>query len=642
METTRITIKRLSYAKKEKLQFFEFNFSNKTLHLNLEKIFEKTSPPMVFNFEIDIFQKMAIKCIELEKNILVAAHTSSGKTLVAEYAISKSIKNNKRVIYTTPIKALSNQKFKDLKKIFSDVGLVTGDLSINFNGKCIVMTTEILRCILGGEKSELKNLSWIIVDEAHYLKDNQRGFIWEEIFILLPKTVKIICLSATMPNVIEFSEWLTQIRKSNFVSIVAQKRPVPLKEYFCFPEFCGLKLFRVCDKNLHYRKLKFTTKNKNKSISSIDLFFKKNLKLLVSKLYKIGYGPVIIFTFSKKKCQEFAENIYSENYVDEKSMQVIERFLDKLTINHLTDRSFRYSYKNQFCLLKKGIGVHHGNLSPFLKEITEILFQSNLLYVLFATETFSIGLNMPSRTVIFSSLVKFDGKYLRLLNRSEFIQMSGRAGRRGIDKKGIVISFLNKNTDFNKIKKVLNGYSEPIGSVFKLTVNTFLDFIGPKKQALHKLLKNSFFKFQRKTFTSAKFLIKCILKKRKKLLVFPKSTLVYRISNAIKQFKKVLIFEPIINRLVYLLRKNFFDLTFLNYKFEKKFSLNFNEKWLFLCKENSILQVILLLFKIKRKFKGNFKSNRNWKFKLEKLIVFKNEIPFKVFFFMFGNFDYTI
>ena len=138
MEVKRITIKRLSYIKKEKLQFFEFNFSNKTLHLNYEKFFEKKPPPMIFNFEIDIFQKMAIKCIELEKNILVAAHTSSGKTLVAEYAISKSIKNNNKVIYTTPIKALSNQKFKDLKKIFSDVGLVTGDLSINFNGKCIV------------------------------------------------------------------------------------------------------------------------------------------------------------------------------------------------------------------------------------------------------------------------------------------------------------------------------------------------------------------------------------------------------------------------------------------------------------------------------------------------------------------------
>jgi len=529
-----VSIQRLAYLKKEMIQFFLFQLSeNPQIIKEKYKDLKRSEQNFTYNFKLDIFQKMAIKCIEMGKNILIAAHTSSGKTLIAEYAIAYSLFKGKKVIYTTPIKALSNQKFRDLSRIFSSVGLITGDISINPEGECIVMTTEVLRCILGNRSEEMYSLEWVIIDEAHYIKDLQRGFIWEEILILLPKSVKIICLSATIPNILEFSEWLTNIRKLSFVSIVAQKRPVPLKEYFCLPEIFGLKLFKVNEKNKILKHQKIKSKSEEEKLpSSIDLFFKRFIQNLLNKLYDIKYGPIILFTFSKKKCHEFAKSLWSMNFSDVKSRKVIERFLNKLFIKLPGEKISYSSCETYFRSLKKGIGIHHASLSPFLKEITETLFHANLLFILFATETFSIGLNMPSKTVIFSSLVKFDGKNLRFLNRGEFIQMSGRAGRRGLDRKGIVISILDHKNSSDKIQKVLTGFSEPIGSVFRLSINTFLDFIGPKKSRIKKLINCSYYEFQRKMNTVKKYLLYLILKKRISLLITPKFKFVSQIKNS--------------------------------------------------------------------------------------------------------------
>lgn len=533
-----VCVERFFFLKKEKVQFFQFNFTKNFFIEDLKKKFvRKKIPSTTFKFKLDTFQKIAIRCIELEKNFLVAANTSSGKTLIAEYAIARSIKNKKKVIYTTPIKALSNQKFRDLSKIFTNVGLITGDISINPGGNCIVMTTEVLRCILGNKTEKMDDLEWVIIDEAHYLKDFQRGFVWEEIFILLPKSVKFICLSATIPNILEFSEWLTILRESNFVSILAKKRPVPLREYLYFTKSPGLKLFKV-SKNIVwtvnqkcFQKIKPSSDLSNNSIS-------KKIKKLVEKLYTINYGPVILFTFSKKKCHEFAKDLLPISFCDVKCKKVIEKFLRKIK-NNLTEKETAYlSFENYFEFFKKGIGIHHAGLSHFLREITETLFHANLLFILFATETFSIGLNMPSRTVIFSSLVKYDGKNLRFLNRGEFIQMSGRAGRRGLDKEGIVISILNPEDNYHKTIKVLIGNSEPIGSVYNLTLNTFLDFIDPKKKKLKNIIGKSFFSFQKRINLVKTYSLYYIFKKRKKLLFIPNFRLVLGISFSLKLFEK--------------------------------------------------------------------------------------------------------
>ena len=537
-----ISIQRLFYLKKEKVQFFQFSLTKRDFFKGLKTKVEQKKPPLTFHFKLDIFQKIAIRCIESGKNFLVAAHTSSGKTLVAEYAIAKSIKNKKRVIYTTPIKALSNQKFKDLSKIFSDVGLITGDVSINPNGSCIVMTTEVLRCILGSKVEKMEDLDWVIIDEAHYIKDFQRGFIWEEIFILLPKSVKFICLSATIPNILEFSEWLTVLRELSFASIVAKKRPVPLKEYVFFTRFSGLKLFKVSKNIFKSVNQKYFQKIRSSSNLSTDLMNSK-IRKLVEKLYEIKYGPVILFTFSKKKCRDFAKILSPFRYCDLKSQKVIEKFLRKIKHNLIGKKSSYLSCEKYFEFFRNGIGIHHAGLSHFLREITETLFHANLLFILFATETFSIGLNMPSKTVIFSSLIKYDGKHLRFLNRGEFIQMSGRAGRRGLDKKGIVISILNLNDKDPKTMKVLSGNSEPIGSVFRLTINTFLDFIDRKKYRLKKIISKSFFNFQKKINKMRFYSSYYILKKRTDLIISPKFKVVLEISFFLKLVEKAFQFE---------------------------------------------------------------------------------------------------
>ncbi len=535
-----VCVERFFFLKKEKVQFFQFNLTKKNFIEDLKKkVNKKEIPSITFKFKLDIFQKIAIRCIELEKNILVAANTSSGKTLIAEYAIAKSIKNKKKVIYTAPIKALSNQKFRDLSKIFTNVGLITGDISINPGGSCIVMTTEVLRCILGNKTEKMDDLEWVIIDEAHYLKDFQRGFIWEEIFILLPKSVKFICLSATIPNILEFSEWLTILRESKFVSILAKKRPVPLREYIYFTKSLGLKLFKV-SKNMVwsvnqkcFQKIKPSSNLSNNSIS-------RKIKKLIEKLYTINYGPVILFTFSKKKCHEFAKDLLPISFCDLKCQKVIEKFLRKIKNNLIEKETTYLSCENYFEFFKKGIGIHHAGLSHYLREITETLFHANLLFILFATETFSIGLNMPSKTVIFSSLVKYDGKNLRFLNRGEFIQMSGRAGRRGLDKEGIVISILNLDDNYPKTMKVLTGNSEPIGSVYKLTINTFLDFVDPKKKKLKNIIGKSFFKFQKKINLIKTYSLYYIFKKRKKLLIIPNFRFFLELSFSFKLFEKAM------------------------------------------------------------------------------------------------------
>jgi superfamily II RNA helicase len=607
--------------------FYQINVSKKFPFLNLEeKKFKTNTPSLTFDFKLDIFQKMAIQCIELEKNVLVAAHTSSGKTLIAEYAIAKSISRKKRSIYTTPIKALSNQKYKDLCKIFSDVGLLTGDLSINSNGNCMVMTTEVLRCILGNSDERLLDLDWVIIDEAHYIKDLQRGFIWEEILVLLPKTVKIICLSATIPNILEFSEWLVKTRKLNFVSIVAHKRPVPLKEFFCLPKFFGLKLFKVNENNLNLKNQKFVRKKKNEIIFTKNLNFNDDIKNLLIKLHKIKYGPVILFTFSKKKCQEFSQHIYPINFVDSNCKLVIEKFLDKLSTKWAEKKYLNVSFKKYFELLKKGIGIHHASLSPLFREITETLFHANLLFILIATETFSIGLNMPSKTIIFSSLIKFDGKNFRFLNRGEFIQMSGRAGRRGLDSKGIVISILDKIDDKNIIQKVLKGGSEPIGSVFRINTNTFLDFIGQGKMCLKKLVNFSFFEFQKKTNIFKEFRSQNISGRRGRLVILPKFKLSISIFTSLKLVKNILSFKDcffnnskIKNQVSELYNSK-------NYKSRQKPSLSINKKWFQNYSGTISKKKRLLLLKFYLDLKKILKSYSNKKKILK--IIFTNFFQF--------------
>nr|UXY87333.1 RNA helicase ATP-dependent, SK12/DOB1 protein [Cryptomonas sp.] len=520
------------------IDFYKKVMFNKTIFV------EKEMPVKKFPYKLDCFQKISIRCIVNSENVMVAAHTSSGKTAIAEYAIANSLYIGQSVIYTSPIKALSNQKFRDLSRIFSKVGLITGDISINSSANCVVMTTEILRSLLYEKLHSKSRLKWVILDETHYIRDRERGYIWEEIFMLLPHSVKLICLSATIPNAREIAEWIADIKNTSINTIETSKRPVILQHYI-YP-YCNPGLFLVTDK-----KGLFLTKKYWDIFSKCNLKIKKsckisnlnnNIKKIIQKIYKIGHGPVIIFSFGKKKCFQLINELKYKNFCNKKETEIIQLFLDKCfsSISKKYKEFLRIDYI--FYIVKKGIGIHHSGIFPLIREITEILFQATLVKILFATETFSIGLNMPAKTVIFSNLDKFDGQNVRILSKSEFIQMSGRAGRRGIDDKGIVITTINKNANLKKIEDLIKGKVEPVISMFHINVNSVLKNIRNKRINEKYFSSQSFFTYQNLLFKIKKTKAFKQFKRMNKLLISPFVVLAEYIFDVYKLFKKIKIY----------------------------------------------------------------------------------------------------
>jgi len=386
-------------------------------------------PARTWPFVLDPFQQVSIASIERNESVLVSAHTSAGKTVVAEYAIAQCLKNNQRVIYTSPIKALSNQKYREFREDFGDVGLMTGDVTINPTATCLVMTTEILRSMLYRGSEIMREVGWVVFDEIHYLRDKARGVVWEETIILLPDKVRYVFLSATIPNAMQFAEWITKIHGQPCHVVYTDFRPTPLQHYF-FPQGAdGIHLV-VDEKGI------FREDNFNKAMSSIaekggddpaDAMAKRKGKGKDKKLNKGGtkgpsdiykivkmimlkaYNPVIVFSFSKNQCEAYALQMSNLTFNDDSEKQMVDKvFNNALESLSEEDRDLP-QIQNILPLLKRGIGIHHSGLLPILKETIEILFQEGLIKVLFATETFSIGLNMPAKTCVFTSVRKFDG-----------------------------------------------------------------------------------------------------------------------------------------------------------------------------------------------------------------------------------------
>ena len=485
---------------------------------------KKETPSKNFSYKLDDFQKQAIKCIIKKENIIVAAHTSSGKTVIAEYTIANTLFKKKKVIYTSPIKALSNQKFRDFSKLFVGVGLMTGDVTINSNADCIVMTTEILRTFLYDNILVKNQLEWVILDETHYIKDRERGFVWEEILILLPKNVKILCLSATIPNTREFAEWIVDIKKTTIHIIQTSKRPVILQHYIFSWFNPGLHIV-TSEKGFFVRKKYWQVftklKTRNIKYKKKNYNLKEEIKKIVLKIFKIGYWPVIIFSFGKHQSFQLLFNLKKKKFCKRYETKIIRTFFRKCFYNLSVKIKKFLRLKYIFYFFKRGLAIHHSGVLPLIREITEILFQATLIKVLFATETLSIGLNIPAKTVIFSNLTKFDGQNLRILNKSEFIQMSGRAGRRGLDDKGIVITLIDNFTDKKKIEEIIRGKTEPVISMFRLCLNTILKNIRNKKMYDVSLISNSFFLFQNCLIKEREQKILIQIKSRILQLIFP-------------------------------------------------------------------------------------------------------------------------
>ncbi|TRY65301.1 hypothetical protein DNTS_015452 [Danionella cerebrum] len=463
-----------------------------------------------YPFILDPFQREAILCIDNSQSVLVSAHTSAGKTVCAEYAIALALREKQRVIFTSPIKALSNQKYREMYEEFQDVGLMTGDVTINPTASCLVMTTEILRSMLYRGSEVMREVAWVIFDEIHYMRDSERGVVWEETIILLPDNVHHVFLSATIPNARQFAEWICHLHKQPCHVVYTDYRPTPLQHYV-FPAG-GDGLHLVVDENGEFREDNFNTAMQvlrdagdtgGSTGNKWDPKGRKggtkgpsNVFKIVKMIMERNFQPVIIFSFSKKECEAYALQVAKLDFNTDEEKKLVEEVFNNAT-DCLSDEDKKLpQVEHVLPLLKRGIGIHHGGLLPILKETIEILFSEGLLKALFATETFAMGINMPARTVLFTSARKFDGKDFRWISSGEYIQMSGRAGRRGMDERGIVIFMVDEKMSPAVGKQLLKGSADPLNSAFHLTYNMVLNLLRVEEINPEYMLEKSFYQFQ--------------------------------------------------------------------------------------------------------------------------------------------------
>ena len=507
-----------------------------------------------FPYPLSDFQKWSIFAIVNGHHSLVTAHTGSGKTLPAEFAIRYFKEKGKKVIYTGPIKALCNQKLYDFKQKFPNIsfGILTGDVKDNPEADVLIMTTEILRNTLFNKKINTKNteskpielqfdldieteLGAVVFDEVHYIGDADRGSVWEQSILLLPPKVQLIMLSATIEKPQIFAEWLETEKnkglelseKKQLYMTTTYERVVPLTHYLwtsCAPSVIQshkgtpmeYKLREVINKPLQVASSggTFNDANYYKTCKILDYFFKNKitskrqyiLNDLVQYLNRNDMLPALCFIFSRKNVEIAAKEITHTLFdKDDKTPNIIEHECEKILMSKLKNyREYTMldEYQSIITLLKKGIAIHHAGIMPILREMVELLFEKRYIKLLFATETFAVGINMPTKTVIFTQLSKFSGNGMRELMSHEYTQMAGRAGRRGIDKIGHVIHCNNlfRMPEFNTYKAMLTGPPKMLISQFKISFNLILSIISAQGHSLAHQIDNELINFMEKSF----------------------------------------------------------------------------------------------------------------------------------------------
>ena len=475
--------------------------------------------------KLDRFQIEAIHSIENNHSVVVSAATGTGKTLIADYVIDKYLKVGKRIIYTAPIKALSNQKYNDFRHQYEDdkVGILTGDVTINSEAPLLIMTTEIYRNMLLSFDPSVDELAYVIFDEIHYLGDIERGTVWEESVIFSKAHTRFLCLSATIPNAKQFANWVSYIKKHPVDVVVEKKRAVPLHHMFYdtelgFKTIAEIEEHKQLDKYPKYHK---EFKNKKRQFEELRSIKKLSHIELLKELEAGEKLPCIYFCFSRQLTQDKAESLKrARNYLDAQESAEVGKVVrakleatDKSVLTLQTTRLLRECLSN-------GIGFHHAGLLPALKDIVETLFSKGLIKVLFATETFAVGINMPAKTVCFDSLEKFDGINFRYLNSKEYFQLAGRAGRRGIDEQGFAISVVERSMmDIQKVRNITESDSEPLQSQFQLSINTVLNLIHSHTEEQQQIiLRSSFFSYQKVGKSGTSKIITSFEKKRAKLI----------------------------------------------------------------------------------------------------------------------------
>jgi antiviral helicase SKI2 len=522
-------------------------------------------------FELDTFQKEAVYHLENGDSVFVAAHTSAGKTVVAEYAIALAAKHMTKAIYTSPIKALSNQKFRDFRETFKEVGILTGDVQINPEASCLIMTTEILRSMLYRGADLIRDVEFVIFDEVHYVNDLERGVVWEEVIIMLPEHVTLILLSATVPNTYEFASWVGRTKKKDIYVISTPKRPVPLEHYL----WANKGVYKIVDAEKKF--IEKGWKQANDVLSGRDKVKAPEPAAAApatnarggrggadqrggrggngrggpqrggghqrggGQLQRGGRGgsgpprasatpghmgrggrpggrtsaaqdktlwvsmvqflkkeillPACIFVFSKKRCEENADALRNQDFCTAQEKSAIHMIIEKSIARLRPEDRVLPQIVRLRDMLGRGIAVHHGGLLPIVKEVVEILFAQTLVKVLFATETFAMGLNLPTRTVVFSGYRKHDGHSFRNLLPGEYTQMAGRAGRRGLDTVGSVIIVApggDEAPPVTELRQMILGEPSKLRSQFRLTYNMILNLLRVEALKIEEMIKRSF------------------------------------------------------------------------------------------------------------------------------------------------------
>ena len=491
-------------------------------------------------FELSNFQKWAVTAIKNKFHTLVTAHTGCGKTLVAESAILRSKQLNKKLIYTSPIKALSNQKIREFSDKFPDIsfGIITGDTNFNPDADVLIMTTEVLRNTLFQMKNIEKNpdmlektklhfnidiyneLGFVVFDEVHYINDPHRGHVWEETIMMLPHTVQMVMLSATINHPEKFANWIETQTQREIWLCPTNKRVVPLEHYsyFTIPE-SQLQKFPTNIKNeiLDIREKPLTLKNTNgqfidknyhKTMKVIKELEKNNVRVnpfyafnqLLRHLKEQNKLPAIAFVFSRKKAQQYAEKVdlslFPEN---SKLSSTVEKEVKKILLKLPNYKEYLSlpEYTTMIKLLQKGIAVHHAGMPQVFREVIENLFDKKCIYLLCATETFALGLNMPTKSVIYPALQKFDGERFRVLLPHEYAQQAGRAGRRGLDKLGEIwllqnsIQKINNHVELTECKIMMTGAPQTLTSKFQINFNIILGLISVEKLDFKEFIEKS-------------------------------------------------------------------------------------------------------------------------------------------------------
>jgi superfamily II RNA helicase len=485
-----------------------------------------------YPYSLDPFQEHAIAAIHRGENVLVTAKTGSGKTLVGEYQIHYALAQGKRVFYTTPIKSLSNQKFHDLKKIFPSVGILTGDIKFKPDAQVVIMTTEILRNMLYKRNSSTAHLGLssniscddlgaVVFDEVHYINNPERGKVWEETLILLPPEIQLILLSATLAAPDAFASWIGLLKQKPCVLISTLYRVVPLTHNV----IQGGELKCIMDAKEHYDAgaynswirhregladgaAAFKDKVKAERLGGTEgaisgkvtvHSFIHNMNATINMFAEKELLPALFFVFSRKDCERFAKKV--EGSLIDTSDAAAIRHIIEFHLHRYEAVSASKQYHELFDLLMRGIAYHHSGLLPLIKEIIEILFGRGLIKVMFCTETFAVGINMPTKTAVFLDLKKYDDKTggQRCLFTDEYLQMAGRAGRRGIDKTGTVVYLPQRHPVYQEeIKSMMKGSTRAISSKMDFHYDFLLKTLQSGSLQWLNIMRDSYWYEQRR------------------------------------------------------------------------------------------------------------------------------------------------